>query len=62
MKATVSDTARFSSADHRSSHVHKFLAKLSSVVTVVVLLKMTLGVAYFGWMARTNPRGGSSSH
>lgn len=35
----------------------KFLAELSSVVTVVVLLMMRLGVAYFGWPVSTNPRG-----
>ncbi len=45
-----------------SSGVLKFFAELSSLVTVVVLLMMTLDVAYFGWLVRTNPRRGSSSH
>ena len=45
-----------------SSGTFKFFAELSSVVIVVVLLMMTLHVAYFGWLVRTDPRGGSSSH
>lgn len=45
-----------------SSGTLEFLAELSSVATVVVLLTMTLGVAYLGWLVSTNPRGHSSSH
>ncbi|TMA05413.1 MAG: hypothetical protein E6J89_19105 [Deltaproteobacteria bacterium] len=37
-----------------SSGTLKFLAELSRVVTAVVLLAMTLGVAYFGWLVSTN--------
>ncbi len=45
-----------------SSGTLKFLAELSSVVTVVVLLTMTLGVGYLGWLVSTNAREGNSSH
>ncbi len=45
-----------------SSGTLKFLAELSSVVTVVVLLTMTLGVAYFGWLVSSNSRGTGLPH
>jgi hypothetical protein len=37
-----------------SSGTLKFLAELSRVATAVVLLAMTLGVAYFGWLVSTH--------
>ena len=40
-----------------SSGTLKFLATLSSVATVAVLVTMTLGVAYLGWLVGANSRG-----
>ncbi len=38
-----------------SSGTLKFLSQLSSVATVAVLLTMTLGVAYMGWLVSVDP-------
>ncbi|MBI4642104.1 MAG: hypothetical protein HY731_15560 [Candidatus Tectomicrobia bacterium] len=39
-----------------SSGTLKLLAQVSRVATTLILLAMTLGAAYFGWLASTNPR------
>lgn len=40
-----------------SSGTFKFLSDLSKVAAGVLLAAMTLGVAYFGWLAGAHPRG-----